>query len=156
MSLAHYLGIFYYSWSAFEINLEMISKRELGISNRQSHIVFGSLSFTAKMEIALSLLKDSDRPQKDNMIAAIRQVPKVARRNHITHSLITTNPDFSRFVFHKRNIAKGLSTKTLDLNTAAMNRHFDKLNAAANEVERLAGFTADDRKAYVDSATAAV
>lgn len=150
-SVLHYMGAVYLSWSLFEINLEMLSKREMGITDLQSHTIFGSLSFSAKRNICIALMKESTDPLKDEIIEAIREVPQLARRNHITHSIIKTSEDFSVFNFVKREVANGLSAKNLKLDAKAMKRHFDDMANAAITLEKLSGFSDADRNAYVDS-----
>lgn len=134
----------------------MICKRELGITDKQAHIVFSSLGFSAKRDIAVSLMRESSNGKKDEIIAAIHRVPEIARRNHITHSLILTSNDFSRFDFVKREIANGLKAKTLSFSVKAMKRHFDDLADAASHLEALSGFTDAERTEYGRSAKDAV
>ena len=155
-ALTNYLGAFYLSWSAFETTLEIIAKQELGVTDRQAHILFGTLGFSAKMEIAVSLIQDGSRANKKNLIDAIRNVPQVARRNHITHSLIAHAPDYSRFWFVRREISTGLSVKVLDFDGKSMEAHFNALHDAARKVEKLSGISEADCADYLNVAQAIV
>lgn len=147
----HYLGGFYFQWSLFEIHVEMICLKELGITPRQVHILLGSLSFSSKQEVAISLLKEGDNPHKTELISALKRIPQIARRNHITHSLITTNSDFSRFTFTKREIANGLKQKELSFDIQGMRGHFHDLNDAVTELVQLCSYSHAEMQAYVDS-----
>jgi hypothetical protein len=155
-TITHFLGGFYLSWSLFELTLEMLCKRELGITDKQTHIVFSSLTFSAKRDIAVSLMRDSDDTNRDAIIAAIHRVPEIAKRNHLTHSLIMTNDNFTKFNFVKREISNGLKAKKLNFNLAEMKTHYDELADAAIALDVLCGFTEAERTAYGNVAKTAV
>jgi len=155
-TIVHFLGGFYFSWSLFELTLELLCKRELGLTDKQTHIVFSSLTFSAKRDIAVSLMRDSSDANKDAIIAAIHRVPEIARRNHLTHSLIMTNDDFSKCNFIKREISNGFKAKMLTFNLAEMKAHYDEMADAAIALDALCGFTDAERTAYGNFAKAAI
>ena len=154
--LSNYLGAMYLSWSAFETALEIIGKQELGVSERQAHIVFGTLGFSSKMDIVVSLILEGGRPNKDELVAAIRSVPQSARRNHITHSLVGHTGDFSQFEFYKRENGNGLIAKKLSFDGPLMKTHFEAMYEAAALVEELSGIHDGERMAYINAAKAVV
>lgn len=154
--IVHFLGGFYLNWALFELNIEMLCRRELGLSERKNHIVFSSLSFSAKLEIAISLLMDSEDPKREKILSAMRKIPQIARRNHITHSIFAINKDLSLITFTKREIVNGLKSKVLKFDNDEMRAHFTALNEACGEFETLLGFSGEDRRAYTDAMKVAI
>lgn len=63
----HYLGGFYFQWSLFEIHVEMICLKELGITPRQVHILLGSLSFSSKQEGCHFSTQGGRQPPQDRI-----------------------------------------------------------------------------------------
>lgn len=149
---AHYLGGFYYSWGTFETLLEMLSRDELGIDNDRAHIVFCSLNASAKQEIAINLISLSDRANKDEVVTAIRRIPNIAKRNHITHSMLASNNNMTRFTFNKREISSGnLVVRPFTLSHEEMGEHFNALNDALAELQGLAGYDEAEMQSYFDA-----
>ncbi|MFV2002866.1 MAG: hypothetical protein ACC619_07770, partial [Paracoccaceae bacterium] len=102
------MGALHMAWSAYELTLELLSRKILRLSFRNTHIVFGSLSFKAKQEITISLVKESDMANKDEIVQSIRRVSQLASRNHIFHSLLFSNVGGTKADFVKRETGNGL------------------------------------------------
>lgn len=154
---AHYLGGFYYSWSSFELILEVLCRDELVIDDHRAHITLSSLSAAAKQEIAINLVSISTRANRDEIIKCIRRIPNIARRNHITHSLLAANAAMTEFTFFKREIASGsLVARKLVFSGVEMQDHFKTLNDALVDLQHLIGLTDADLESYCEAIKAFV
>jgi len=138
------LGGLHIIWSYFEVLLEIIAMRKMGISERHAHIAFSSLNSKAKQEIAICLLEDDAK--NSDLIKAIRRVANIATRNHLTHSLVRGGDETLLFI--KRDISSGLKYKTLKFSQSDFDMKFQELCDAIGEIANLAGVTDDDSDSY--------
>ena len=125
--------------------------RILGISARHSHILFGSLGSKPKQDIAASLTLELEQTDKKKLLDEMRKIPGIASRNHIFHSLFSSNDENSNAVFDKREISNGLAAKRKELSDCQMKDVFDELSNALIQLQELLNISDGDLQAYADS-----
>ncbi len=122
--------------------------RLLGISPKHNHIIFASLGAKAKHEIAISLTLDIKPENHDEIIKALRKVLNIAARNHVFHSIIGCNNDWTYVEFDKRDISNGLKVKGRDMDAEKLRDRINDLTDAAIAFQEIAGITNRDIDDY--------
>lgn len=154
LKVPDFIGTIHVSWSNYEITLEVISKRLLNLSDRKGHIVFGSLGVQAKTGIAISLLLESGDSDASDIIKSIKTIGQLASRNHIFHSLMFVNRDWSQVTFVKREAANGLSAKEKKLENEELAAYVHRLADEVVKLQKLASVSNADIQVYADAVKA--
>jgi hypothetical protein len=150
ISVSSGIGLLHISWSTFEITLEILSQRLLGITTEQSHILFSSLGAKAKKEIAVSLTLNSKIGNQDDIVKSIRKILDIASRNHIFHSVMFTNFEKNTVDFVKRDISNDLKLKKKEFGGADFYHKIHELADECINLQALCGISDDDLMAYAD------
>ncbi|MCB1494107.1 MAG: hypothetical protein KDJ77_20255 [Rhodobiaceae bacterium] len=130
--------------------------RELGITQKHAEIVFASLNSKAVLEIAVCLLTEASDDNSD-LIRAIKEIPRIARRNHLTHSSIHFASDGSEVAFVLRDIASGkFKYRPLSRTVQQFYDAINELHAAMVEVQTLSGVTDENFISYTHGARASL
>lgn len=99
----HDLGSVVAMWSEFEVAIEFVIGRRTGLAPADSSLIFGTMGFEAKLKIVIALLA---RDQRDDAIAAVKDLVAFVRRNVLLHAALGAEKDFSRFAFWQRRLDK--------------------------------------------------
>lgn len=147
---ARHIGWLVLEWSHFECALEMISCRILEINERQSSIIFASLSYKAKKDICVSLLLEEPNEENRKLVSLIAEIEQTATRNHIVHSILAQNPKADRISFLKRSVDSGLKTKRKDFSSSSLEKMINKLHSQVTELFRAARISDGEQIGYLD------
>lgn len=122
--------------------------RMLGISPKHNHIIFASLGAKTKHEIAVSLTLDQKPPNHEEIITALRKVLNIASRNHVFHSVVSCNADWTYVEFDKREISNGLKVRGREMNAITLRDRINDLTDAAIAFQETAGISNSDIDDY--------
>jgi hypothetical protein len=136
-------GMFMIAWAGFENSIDLIIKRETGMSSIRSLIVVSGLGFERKASIARSLLAlRDDKPS----IAQINKIVQFAARNMLMHG--SPEPSRDKIIFHKAETDQCLKVKERVLTREEALKRLNELIAMINELDRLTGITQEMARRY--------
>jgi hypothetical protein len=95
------LGHFHSMWMMFDVTLDFSLKQMLEISNQQTHIMCAGMEFGRKLRLLIELLKRSNHPKRDDLVAAIK-VLQGSKREILTHGYIGSNTTHVTFIYRNR------------------------------------------------------
>lgn len=145
------IGYLHISWSGFELILELLCQKVLNISIKHNCIVFGSMAFGAKKEITISLIKENNLKNKNDIINTINEITKLASRNHLFHSMIYMNEPYSTVRFLKRDLKSGLKMAHKKFTNDSLMQHVRKLSDEIMRLQNLCNISEDGIRLYSDT-----
>lgn len=147
-----FMGVVALMYSKLELVLELLAARELEITPRQCHIVFGDMNMGNKRGVAQSLLIEADSEGNKVVCDSIGRAFELMRRNHIFHSVMTFGPSeqFDNVKFRTRASSNGLKVKAYDLNSEQMKEVANEFIDEVTTLMDLSVISDDDLQAYID------
>ena len=140
-------GSFLQLWQTFELLVEIIIMKRLGITPRQASIVCGGINFQAKISIALSLLKE-ERPRNEKAISALSTAKTEAERNDFIHSFLTHGRDGTLHLIRREIKPGGYSVERRVVTVDGMQSHAGQFAASFERAANELGISETDIDAY--------
>lgn len=97
-------------WSSTELTMEMVIKRELGLTLEQVCIICAPLGAGAKTELVTALFKD--HPELSEFVKAVKNFQGHVSRNWLAHGFVTFDKLDGPWDIVQREVKNGLKVKT--------------------------------------------
>lgn len=128
----HY-GTFFAHWSAYEILIEILIKRQLGVTYEKASILSASLGFGAKANILYSLLNDAGGHEEG--IRLLKTAQNIAKRNTFSHGFLFCDLNERRFHLISREVKDKYKVKKKSMSFDEMEHHASQFGEAFTAVK---------------------
>jgi hypothetical protein len=140
-------GSFLQLWQTYELMLEVMIMRTLRLSEVETSIVCGSLTYAAKSNILLALLNLNQA--NSAAVTAIRAAQAAAERNDFVHSFITHAGSFGLMRLVRREVKNGkYKVDSREVGKVSMQNHGDNFARAFQKACAVVSISDDDVDAY--------
>lgn len=136
-------GLMLMTWSSIELALEMVAKREIGLTLKQACIIFGPLGGGAKVALTFSILEGNVAMQP--FCEAVRAYQNFLGRNALVHGFPTFKEESDPWVIVSREVKNGLVVRTRQIDRYVETEEF---NVLFTRVMETSGFTDQDLHDY--------
>ncbi len=144
--LQHY-GDFFAFWSTFDLIIEIMIMRKLGIDEEETCIVCAGLGFGMKVAILKSLM--NRHPDSAAHVADIEKAQNLAARNSFAHGFFMLNRSTAEFKLIRRAVKDHYTATTKHYNDATMEKHTKDFIAHVNEMMKTFLITEDEIEDYI-------
>lgn len=144
--LLHY-GDFHAYWSTFDIMVEIMIMRKLGVDEQKNCIVCAGLGFGSKIYILCSLLNQYDGASA--IVSMIKDVQSAAGRNGFAHGFFMLNPSIGEFQLVRRNVQHKYTANVSTFDDKKMQRHLKSFIAKVDELRAIMSISDRDIEDYV-------
>jgi hypothetical protein len=139
-------GNFLATWSTYEIVVEILIMRELGIKPEQASIVCAGRAVDVKLNMLQALM--GERAKGHAGLTALIKAREEAERNTFAHGFFRTNREHGDLFLISREVKRGYKAWSKHLNYETMDHHLGKFLDLYLEAKRLFGVKDDDIEAY--------
>ena len=139
-------GNFLAVWSTFDLVIEILIMRKLGIDEEANSIVCAGLGFGAKVAILCSLLNRTEG--NGESVAMIKKAQTLAERNSFAHGFFLIDREKAHFKLVKREVKDRYEVKIKELNYTLMVKHSTVFVTHMAAVQRHFSVVDDDLAEY--------
>ena len=136
------VGNFLAMWNNTELIIEMVIKRELGLTLEQASVICSPLGGGAKTELLIGLF--AERADLQPFVAAVRELQQHVSRNWLVHGFITFDDKNGPWDIVHREVKNGLKVKRKRL----VDWYNDDFLPAFNRMVETSGFNDQDVHDY--------
>ncbi len=142
-----YYGDFFAFWSTFDLIIEILIMRKLGIDEEQTCIVCAGLNFGSKIAILTSLL--SRHADCEPQVAMIKKAQTLAARNGFAHGFFLLNRQTAEFQLIRREVKDRYTATSKKYDHEKMRKHTNDFTAHVTELMKSFSVSEDDIEGYI-------
>lgn len=143
------IGLTFVSWSTHVLVVEIYCHQLLKNTVEDNSILFSTIQYRAIEQIAAGLIKRKGGKNSAEIVAALKKVATVSKRNVIAHSIIMTDDKYSKLELLKRDLGKGHRLRITTLSNEELSEHVHALADAAIDFQRMTNISDKNIRQYV-------
>jgi hypothetical protein len=146
----HELGFFFGAWSAFDMITDFSIGKFLGLSHDATHLLTAGTVWGKKCRLLVELIKRSDHPKKQELLASLKIIQGQAKRDLFAHSYARSSDKTVTFL--NRQEGGGYHAEEFTFTLETFREHVHKFVKAASAFQNAIDVPQSDCAAFWEAA----